>query len=137
MQLLKINTNIIGEPKTTILQVCTSFLQVWTCILYLCLGLRAWLRFGIPTENWKREWRVGSPETRRPASTLLAQAPTCGPLSHVYGSQSEKQLLRSRLRELLERQVFTPPSLCFHCEKTLGIPFLVEKKRRIPPARLF
>ena len=81
MQLLKINTNIMGEPKTTILQVCTSFLQVWTCILYLCLGLRAWLRFGIPTENWKREWRVGSPETRRPASTLLAQAPTCGPLS--------------------------------------------------------
>ena len=82
-------------------------------------------------KNWKRNGRVGSPETRRPASTLLAQAPTCGPLSHVYGSQSEKQLLRSRLRELLERQVFTPPSPGFHCEKTPGIPFLVGKTRAI------
>ena len=114
----------------------------WTAhVLYqesrALLGLARLASLRLPHQNWKREWMVGSPETRRPASTLLAQAPTCGPLSHVYGSQSEKQLLRSRLRELLERQVFTPPSLCFHCEKTLGIPFLVEKKRRIPPARLF
>ena len=103
----------------------------------LCLGLRAWLRFGTPTKNWKREWGVGSPETRRPASTLLAQAPTCGPLSQFIVRKPKSSSYAAGFEELLERQVFTPPSLCFHCEKTLGIPFLVEKKRRIPPARLF